>query len=57
MCKMAEDLQKESAVYTAIKLCRKHKFLEREILNEIREEFDLTVTEAKAYLQKSKESA
>lgn len=57
VCKMVEDLQKESAIYATIKSCRKHKHPEREIIDEIREEFDLTITEAEAYLQKSKESA
>lgn len=57
MCEKMENLMRETAIYATIKSCRKHKYPEREILDEIREEFDLTVTEAEAYLQKSMESA
>lgn len=57
MCKMMEDFQKEIAVMTTIKTCRKHGVPESEILIEIRDEYDLTEIEAEAYLAKSKESA
>ncbi len=57
MCRMVEDLQKETAIFATIKSCRRRKVPESEILIEIRDEFNLTGTEAEAYLQKSKESA
>lgn len=57
MCRIVEDLQKETAIFATIKSCRRRKVPENEILIEIREEFNLTGTEAEAYLQKSKESA
>lgn len=57
VCKMVEDLQKETAIFATIKSCRRRKVPEAEIVIEIRDEFDLTATEAEAYIQKSKESA
>lgn len=50
MCKMLEDLLKETEICATVKTCRRHKVSDNEILIEIQDEFDLTETEARAYL-------
>ncbi|MCD7784126.1 MAG: hypothetical protein LUH18_00860 [Oscillospiraceae bacterium] len=50
-------MRNETAVLTTIKTCRKHHIPESEIFVEIMEDYALTESEAKAYLDKSKESA
>lgn len=57
MCYAVEKIKENAAVFAVIKSCRRHKVPESEIINEIREEFDLTLEEAEEYLQKSKKSA
>ncbi len=61
MCKLLEDMRneygKETAIFATIKTCRKHHIPESEIFVEIIEEYGLTEPEAKAYLDKSRESA
>jgi len=65
MCKLMEDMRieygkevaAETAIMTTIKTCRKHHIPESEIFVEIMEEYALTESEAKAYLDKSRESA
>jgi len=57
MCKMVEDLTRESAVLAAIEAWREVEIPEAEILKKIMNKYDLNRIEADAYMAKSKKSA
>ncbi len=57
MCYAIEKIKEEAAIFATIKTCRKHRIPETEIINEIREEFGLSETEAEAFFHQSKENA
>ncbi|MCD8364279.1 MAG: PIN domain-containing protein [Clostridiales bacterium] len=57
VCKMVEDLTRESAVLASIEAWREDDIPEAEILRRIMNKYDLNRTEADAYMAKSKKSA
>ncbi|MCD7955295.1 MAG: PD-(D/E)XK nuclease family transposase [Lachnospiraceae bacterium] len=57
VCKMVEDLTRESAVLASIEAWREDDIPEAEILRRIMNKYDLNRTEADAYMAKSRKSA
>ncbi len=53
MCKVMEDMRKETAIRTYIYACRKHNLSDNEIANEIMDVYNVTITEAEAYMKES----
>lgn len=57
VCKMIEDLTRESAVLAAIEAWREVDIPEAEILSKIMNKYELNRTEADAYMAKGRKSA
>lgn len=53
MCKIMEDMRKETAIMTYIYVSRKHNMKNEEVIAELMSEYNITETEAEAYMAQS----